>query len=107
MLDVYEKISFSHSHGGDWEEGWCVRHNPSAFSQARKLKVFVVPHSHNDPGWLATFDEYYWSSTRHILDGVLRNLKQHSDMKFVWAEISYFSRWFEALYQSEKNDVRR
>jgi hypothetical protein len=35
---------------------------------SRQLNVHVVPHSHNDVGWLKTIDEYYYglTSARHL-----------------------------------------
>eukprot|EP00965_Chrysotila_dentata_P253039 6211032-Pleurochrysis_carterae.AAC.1 len=35
------------------------------------LEVHLVPHSHTDPGWLYTFDEYYVRKVKHILNEVL------------------------------------
>lgn len=68
--------------------------------------MFVVPHSHNDPGWLKTFDKYYETETRLILSNMLRHLDENADMRFIWAEISYFSRWFELLGASSQQKVR-
>lgn len=30
------------------------------------LQVYVVPHSHCDPGWLSTFEGYFESDVTHV-----------------------------------------
>lgn len=106
MLDLYDKMSFADIDGGVWKQGWDIKYDPLRYNEHHKLKVFVVPHSHNDPGWIKTFDDYYEHDTKHILSNALRHLKENPDMKFIWAEISYFSRFYEELGQNNKKDMR-
>ncbi|WAR28964.1 MA2A2-like protein [Mya arenaria] len=90
-----------------WKQGWNVTYPAAKWNQGNKLRVFVVPHSHNDPGWVKTYDKYYTEQVRHILNNMLEKLEQHPKMKFMYAEISFFHIWWNELDESKKNRVRR
>lgn len=49
MLDIYKIIPFDNPDGGAWKQGWNINVPSGAFDN-EILQVFVVPHSHNDPG---------------------------------------------------------
>uniref|UniRef100_A0A034VPW8 Alpha-mannosidase 2 n=1 Tax=Bactrocera dorsalis TaxID=27457 RepID=A0A034VPW8_BACDO len=107
MLDMYNEWSFADIDGGVWKQGWNIKYDPKRFNEHNKLKVFVMPHSHNDPGWVKTFEDYYEHDTKHILSNALRHLRENPDMTFIWAEISYFSRFYEDLGQHNKLEMKK
>lgn len=74
---------------------------------AAPLRVVVVPHSHNDPGWIKTLDEYYIDQTQHILNNMVERLTKYPNMTFVWSETVFLSIWWNNLEDHVRLQVRR
>lgn len=102
--DLYDKIEFLDKDGGPWKQGWEVSYKGNEWDD-EKLKIFVVPHSHNDPGWIRTVDEYYEKQSRFILDTIVETLSKDVRRKFIWEEMSYMERWWRDASEDKRESL--
>ena len=64
----------------------------------KTLTVHLVPHTHDDVGWIKSVDAYFdgWTtrgssaSVRHILDGALEMLQADPRRTFTYTEMKFF-----------------
>ena len=83
--------------------------NNDGSSNNKVLNIHIVPHTHDDVGWLKTVDQYYYglnntiqdANVSAILDSVLTSLSnpstQHNKRTFTYVEMAFFSRWYATL----------
>uniref|UniRef100_A0A5K3F4Z1 Alpha-mannosidase n=2 Tax=Mesocestoides corti TaxID=53468 RepID=A0A5K3F4Z1_MESCO len=66
------------------------------------INVHIIPHTHDDVGWLKNIDQYYfgdatWYQTagvQYILDSVMQALSINPERKFTYVEMAFFERWW-------------
>ncbi|XP_054743678.1 lysosomal alpha-mannosidase [Anastrepha obliqua] len=66
------------------------------------INVHLVPHSHDDVGWLKTVDQYYYGArnsiqkagVQYILDTVVQELLKDANRRFIYVESAFFFKWF-------------
>ncbi|MCL4113844.1 UNVERIFIED_CONTAM: hypothetical protein GTU68_043594 [Idotea baltica] len=71
------------------------------------LKVILMPHSHNDPGWLKTYEEYYFHQTSKILSNMVEKLQVYTNMTFIWSEVSYLSLWYDRAHPKLREQLKQ
>ena len=74
--------------------------------KSETLTVHIIAHSHCDPGWLDTFEQYYRRDVSRILTGVTNALSTDRSKRFIWSEISFFMRWWDSQNESMKNKFK-
>ncbi|KAL5063661.1 hypothetical protein RYX36_025398 [Vicia faba] len=92
-----------------------TKYNTGATVVEGKLNVHLVPHSHDDVGWLKTVDQYYVGSNNtiqgacveNVLDSVVGSLQKDPNRKFVFAEIAFFHRWWVEQSPETQEQVKK
>lgn len=60
----------------------------------------MIPHSHDDVGWLKTVDQYYYgdrndiqrAGVQYTIDSVVDELLKDSSRRFIFVEVAFFYR---------------
>ncbi|RZC32509.1 lysosomal alpha-mannosidase, partial [Asbolus verrucosus] len=79
------------------------------------INVHLVPHTHDDVGWLKTVDQYYYGANntiqnagvQFILDSVIDELKKDPSRRFIYVETAYFWKWWIHQHDVVKSQVRK
>ncbi|KAI3463535.1 hypothetical protein Pfo_020198 [Paulownia fortunei] len=78
-----------------------------------KINVHLVPHTHDDVGWLKTVDQYYVGSNnsiqgacvQNVLDSLIPALLADKNRKFIYVEQAFFQRWWREQSEVMKKTV--
>ncbi|XP_052266836.1 lysosomal alpha-mannosidase-like isoform X2 [Dreissena polymorpha] len=78
------------------------------------INVHLVPHTHDDVGWLKTVDQYYYGArniiqnagVQYVLDSVIQELAGDPSKRFIYVEIAFFARWWREQDESMQTLVK-
>jgi len=70
------------------------------------LEIFVLPHSHDDVGWIETVFGYFNGSVTHILSSVTQALAADPRRRFIWSETKWFELWWPQQNASTQAQFR-
>ena len=73
---------------------------------SEELVVHVICHTHDDPGWLKTFQGYYDDAVKNILDNMVVSLSANKERKFSYVEMSFFKKWYDDQSDEIKQKVK-
>ncbi|KAK7395993.1 hypothetical protein VNO78_16658 [Psophocarpus tetragonolobus] len=91
-----------------------IEYNTTQTIVADKINVHLVPHSHDDVGWLKTVDQYYVGANnsirgacvQNVLDSVISALLEDKNRKFIYVEMAFFQRWWRQQSKAMKIKVK-
>ncbi|CAA0824595.1 Glycosyl hydrolase family 38 protein [Striga hermonthica] len=92
-----------------------IPYNTSSAISPAKINVHLVPHSHDDVGWLKTVDQYYAGANnsirgacvQNVLDSVISALLDDKNRKFIYVEMAFFQRWWRQQSDTLKAKVKQ
>jgi len=80
----------------------------------KKMTIHIVPHTHDDVGWLKTPDQYYSGARDDIqragvvytINGMYDQLMKDPKKKFTYVEMAFFSKWWYEQDDQVKSNVQ-
>lgn len=84
-------------------------------TKSNMINIHLVPHSHDDTGWLKTLDQYYYGSrngiqhagVQYILDSVVEELLKDKTRRFIQVESAFFFKWYNEQTSAMKSNVKK
>lgn len=89
-------------------------YNSCPLTKDDMINVHLIPHTHDDVGWLKTVDQYFYgdknsiqtAGVQYILDSVIPELLQDPSKRFIYVEVAFFARWWNEQDATMHQNVR-
>ncbi|GMT31407.1 hypothetical protein PFISCL1PPCAC_22704 [Pristionchus fissidentatus] len=84
-------------------------------SDANVINVHIVPHTHDDLGWIKTVDQYYFGTkpelvpvgVQYIYNTVIDEVAKDPSRRFSFAETGFLTRWTSTHTDYEKHKLQQ
>ncbi|XP_043950399.2 lysosomal alpha-mannosidase isoform X1 [Drosophila biarmipes] len=84
-------------------------------TKSNMVNIHLVPHSHDDVGWLKTVDQYFYghknniqhAGVQYIIDTVISELIKNPDRRFIQVETSFFFKWWDEQSETVRAIVKK
>ncbi|CAD6185194.1 unnamed protein product [Caenorhabditis auriculariae] len=79
------------------------------------INVHLIPHTHDDLGWIKTVDQYYYGSkpslvpvgVQYIYNTVIDELLKNPTRRFSFAETGFLWRWYTSHGDFERHQLQK
>ncbi|WKY16346.1 hypothetical protein Q1695_001202 [Nippostrongylus brasiliensis] len=79
------------------------------------INVHLIPHTHDDLGWIKTVDQYYYGAkqtlvpvgVQYIYNTVMDELQKHPERRFSFAETGFLWRWYNDHNDFDKHRFQK
>ncbi|CAI2356868.1 unnamed protein product [Caenorhabditis sp. 36 PRJEB53466] len=79
------------------------------------ITAHLIPHTHDDLGWIKTVDQYYYGAkpalvpvgVQYIYNTVIDELLKNPDRRFSFAETGFLWRWFTSNSDYDRHQLQK
>lgn len=79
------------------------------------ITAHLIPHTHDDLGWIKTVDQYYWGAkpelvpvgVQYIYNTVIEELQKNPNRRFSFAETGFLWRWYTSNSDYDRHQLQR
>lgn len=99
------ELPLDHGHSKDYMENLKLKYKDDM------LYVHLIPHTHDDVGWLKTVDDYFTGANpldqvadvRAIITTAMAELLKDPTKRFTYVEMKFFSMWWRLQTEDMKS----
>ena len=90
------------------------KHHLHSTENVDGLTIHLIPHSHDDVGWLKTVDDYYyggrndiqWAGVQYTIDSVVQEMMKNPSYKFSIVEVAFLYRWWNQANKTQQDNMK-
>ncbi|EGR31388.1 hypothetical protein IMG5_110930 [Ichthyophthirius multifiliis] len=73
------------------------------------LYIHLIPHSHDDMGWIETVDQYFikYDGVQDIINHVIDELEKNKNRKFIQVETGFLYKWWQQASEQSQNRLKQ